>query len=101
VLSVAAHKKFTQKGKDLYTNIDIDIFDALLGTKVDVEHFDNNITITVPPLTQSEDVIRVKGKGMQLNNGTSGNLYIKLNYQMPKKLTDEQKQLLEKIRNNT
>ena len=38
---------------------------------------------------------------MQLNNGTSGNLYIKLNYQMPKKLTDEQKQLLEKIRNNT
>ena len=100
VLSVAAHKKFTQKGKDLYTNIDIDIFDALLGTKVDIEHFDNNITITVPPLTQPEDVIRVKGKGMQLNNGTSGNLYIKLNYQIPKKLTDEQKQLLEKIRKN-
>jgi DnaJ-class molecular chaperone len=98
VLTVAADKSFTQKGKDLYTNVDIDIFDALLGTKIEVEHFENAITVTVPPLTQQDDVIRVKGKGMQLNDGTSGNLYIKLNYQMPKQLTDEQKELLEKIR---
>jgi len=99
VLTVSAHKNFTQKGKDLYTNVDIDIFDALLGTKIEVEHFENPITVTVPPLTQQDDVIRVKGKGMHLNNGTTGNLYIKLNYQIPKQLTDEQKELLEKVRN--
>ena len=79
VLTVAADKSFTQKGKDLYTNVDIDIFDALLGTKIEVEHFENAITVTAP-LIQQDDVIRVKGKGMQLNDGTSGNLYIKLNY---------------------
>mgnify|MGYP006234164183 CR=1 FL=1 len=67
VLSISAHKNFTKKQNDLYTNLDVNIFDALLGTKVDVKHFDTVITVTVPPLTQSEDVIRVKGKGMVLN----------------------------------
>ena len=101
VLSIAGHRNFTKKGNDLYTNLDIDIFDALLGAKVEVKHFDNKITITVPPLTQSEDVIRIKGKGMQLNNGTQGNLYIKLNYKMPKQLTEEQKELIKQIKDKS
>ena len=100
VLSIAGHKNFTKKGNDLYTNLDIDVFDALLGTKVDVQHFNTVIAVMVPPLTQPEDVIRVKGKGMQLNNGTHGNLYIKLNYRIPKDLTDEQKELIKKIKDN-
>ena len=98
VLSIAGHKNFTKKGNDLYTNLDIDIFDALLGTKVEVQHFNTAITVTVPPLTQPEDVIRVKGKGMQLNNNTKGNLYIKLNYRIPKELTDQQKELIKQIK---
>ena len=98
VLSIAAHKNFTKKGNDLYTNLDVDVFDALLGTKIDVKHFENTITVTVPPLTQQDDVIRVKGKGMVLNNGTQGNLYIKLNYKMPTRLTEEQKELIKQIK---
>jgi curved DNA-binding protein len=98
ILSIAAHKNFTKKGNDLYTNLDVDVFDALLGTKVDVKHFENTITVTVPPLTQQDDVIRVKGKGMVLNKGSQGNLYIKLNYKMPTKLTDEQKELIKQIK---
>lgn len=98
ILSIAAHKNFTKKGNDLYTNLDVDVFDALLGIKVDVKHFGNTITGTVPPLTQQDDVIRVKGKGMVLNNGSQGNLYIKLNYKMPTKLTEEQKELIKQIK---
>ncbi len=97
VLTVAGHKNFTKKGKDLFTNLDVNVFDALLGTTVDVQHFENKISVKVPPLTQQDDVIRVKGKGMALNNGTQGNLYIKLNYKMPKQLTDEQKDLIKQI----
>ena len=100
VLSIAGHKNFTKKGNDLYTNLDIDVFDALLGTKVDVQHYNTVIAVMVPALTQPEDVIRVKGKGMQLNNGTHGKLYIKLNYRIPKDLTDEQKELIKKIKDN-
>ena len=74
------------------------MFDALLGIKVDVKHFGNTITVTVPPLTQQDDVIRVKGKGMVLNNGSQGNLYIKLNHKMPTKLTEEQKELIKQIK---
>ena len=98
VLNVNAHKNFTKRGNDLLTNLDVDVFDALLGTKIDVKHFENTITVTVPSLTQQDDVVRVKGKGMALNNGTHGDLYIKLNYKMPKELTEEQKQLIKQIK---
>ena len=98
VLSIAAHKHFTKQGSDLFVNLDVDVFDALLGTKIEVDHFDNLISVTVPPLTQPDDVVRVKGKGMVLNNGTRGNLYIKLSYKMPKQLTDEQKELIKQIK---
>ena len=101
VLSIAAHKHFTKQGSDLFVNLDVDIFDALLGTKIEVDHFDNLISVTVPPLTQPDDVVRVKGKGMVLNNGTRGNLYIKLSYKMPKQLTDEQKELIKQIKDKT
>jgi len=98
VLSINAHKNFTKKGNNLLTNLDVNVFDALLGTKVDLQHFDNIIAVTIPPLTQQDDIVRVKGKGMVLNNGTHGDLYIKLNYKMPKKLTDEQKELIKQIK---
>ena len=101
VLSIAAHKHFTKQGSDLFVNLDVDVFDALLGTKIEVDHFDNLISVTVPPLTQPDDVVRVKGKGMVLNNGTRGNLYIKLSYKMPKQLTDEQKELIKQIKDKT
>ena len=101
VLSIAAHKHFTKQGSDLFVNLDVDVFDALLGTKIEVDHFDNPISVTVPPLTQPDDVVRVKGKGMVLNNGTRGNLYIKLSYKMPKQLTDEQKELIKQIKDKT
>ena len=96
VLSVAAHKNFTKRGNDLLTNLDVDVFDALLGTKIDVKHFDNVISVKVPPLTQQDDIIRIKGKGMVTNSGNHGDLYLKLNYRMPKQLTDEQKELIKR-----
>ena len=98
VLTIAGHKNFTKRGNDLLTNLDVDIFDALLGTKIEVKHFNNTLTVTIPPLTQPDDVIRIKGKGMVLNNGTHGDLYIKLNYKMPKELTEEQRELIKKIK---
>ena len=48
VLNVNAHKNFTKRGNDLFVNLDVDVFDALLGTKIDVKHFENTITVTVP-----------------------------------------------------
>ena len=42
---LAAHKNFTKKGNDLYTNLDVDVFDALLEPKIDVKHFENTIQL--------------------------------------------------------
>ena len=98
VLNISGHKNFTKRGNDLLTNLDIDVFDALLGAKIEVKHFDNTLTVTIPALTQPDDVVRIKGKGMVLNNGVHGDLFIKLNYKMPKELTDKQRELIKQIK---
>ena len=98
VLSLYPHPNYTKKGYDLYTTIDVDVFDALLGVEVVINHFAGKVKLKVPALTEPDSVIRLKGKGMPTASGSFGNLYIKLNYIVPTTLTDEQKSLLNKLK---
>ena len=101
VLSLYPHPNYTKKGYDLYTTIDTDIFDALSGSEVIVNHFAGKVKLKIPPLTEPDSVIRLKGKGMPASAGSFGNLYIKINYKLPSTLTDEQKELLNKLKGNS
>ena len=74
------------------------MFDALAGTEIIVNHFAGKVKVIVPPLTEPYSIIRLKGKGMPTTSGTFGNLYIKLNYSIPSTLTDEQKELISKLK---
>tara|TARA_B100001996_G_scaffold375641_1_gene355860 strand:- start:423 stop:1319 length:897 start_codon:yes stop_codon:yes gene_type:complete len=98
VLSLYPHPNYTKKGYDLYTTIDIDVFDALTGTELIVNHFAGKVKLKVPALTEPDSIIRLKGKGMPTATGEFGNLYIKLNYKLPTTLTDKQKEFLDKIK---
>ena len=98
VLSLYPHPNYTKKGYDLYTTVDVDVFDALSGTEIIINHFAGKVKVIVPALTEPDSVIRLKGKGMPTTTGAFGNLYIKLNYSIPSTLTDEQKELISKLK---
>jgi DnaJ-class molecular chaperone len=100
ILSLYPHPNYTKKGYDLYTTVDVDVFDALAGTEIIINHFAGKVKVMVPPLTEPDSIVRLKGKGMQTTAGSFGNLYIKLNYSIPKILTDEQKELISKLKGN-
>lgn len=83
---------------DLYYELDINVIDIMKGIKIEVQLFkDENIVIRVPELSDINSLLRLKGKGFTLlgNSQERGDLYVKLNPVMPKKLNKKAKEALE------
>ena len=85
---------FKRKGNNAYVDLDINIAQALLGSKVRVRTpSGKKVTVKIPSGTDPEKVLRVSGMGYQSMAGT-GDLFIRLHLTMPKNLTDEQKEAI-------
>ena len=83
---------FKRKGNDAYVDLNINIAQAMLGSKIRVRTpSGKHVTVRVPAGTDPERTLRVSGMGYGSMAGT-GNLYIRLHVTIPKTLTDEQKE---------
>lgn len=103
VIEVAADPRFERKGDDLYTEVKIDLFTAVLGGEVTVPTLSGNVVLSIPPGTQPAQTFRLSGKGMpHLRNPDSyGDLYVKIGVQLPRNLTPQQKELFLQLRRLT
>ena len=99
-LVVASDPRFELSGRNLVTTIALPVWDAALGAKVDVPTMDGPVTMTIPPGTSSGSKLRLKGKGMppRKPSESEGDLLVKIMVQVPKDLTDAQRDLFEKLR---
>ena len=100
IVQVLPHEKFKREGDDLYLSITIDLYTAVLGGKVKISTFKGDINVTIPPGTQPNKKLRLKGFGMPKYNqpGRYGDLYITVNVEIPTDLTEEEKELFKKLR---
>lgn len=94
------HPKFERKENDLYVNLKIDLFDAVLGAHHEVDTFKGKVKINIPKGTESGKLLRLKGMGMPLYNhaGAFGDLYVKVKVEMPKNLSQEETELFKKLK---
>ena len=92
---VLPHAKYKRAGDDLLIEVSITAVEAIVGTKILFHHIDDTqIKCTVPPGTQPEQVLRLKGKGMpnpEVPN-MRGDLLVQLHVTIPTDLTNEQKE---------
>ena len=96
VISVKPHKMFKRKGSDLQLEIPISFEQAALGAEIIVPTLEEKIKYKVPAGTQPGTKFRIKGKGVpNVRNGRKGDLYIKVNLEVPTKLNAEQKKAVE------
>ena len=94
-VSVNKNANFERKGDDIHTQIEVDIFTALLGGKVQVKTLDGTLSLSIPAGTQPEQIIRLSGRGMpKLRSSEKGNLLVKIKVKIPKNLNKKQKKLL-------
>ena len=93
------HEEFTRDGSNIMYELFINIADASLGTKTEVPTLDGRARITIPPGTQSGKIFRLKDKGLPgLQSYQRGDQLIHVNVWIPKKFNDEERRLLEKLR---
>lgn len=97
-IRIKPHPYFERRGADLYYDLNIGFPQAALGTEVRVPTLDGDIMVNIKPGTQPGELLRIKGKGMpRLNGYGRGNLMIRVNVEIPTKLTARQRELLEEL----
>jgi molecular chaperone DnaJ len=92
---VEPHETFRREGEHLYSQIEIGLAQAALGTEMDVETIDGTETVRIEKGTQAGDMITLKEKGVpHLRRQGRGNHYIELRVVTPQRLTQKQEELL-------
>lgn len=96
-INIKEDKKFTLKGYDLYTNLLLTPWEASLGTKIEIQTIDEKTKIFIPQGIQSGETIKIPQKGYKKGNGQRGDLIAEVKIMVPKKLSDEEKSIFEKL----
>ena len=94
---VAAHEVFGRSGNNLLVTVPISYAEATLGTKVSVPTMNGSVTLKVPSGTPSGKTFRVRGKGVQPPKGKPGDLLAKVEIAVPKRLSKDEKKLVEQL----
>ena len=98
VVNVQKHEIFTREGYDVYIEMPIRFTQAALGDKLEVPTLDGKVSYNLPEGTQTGTVFRLREKGIpKLRSNSRGDQYVKVRIDTPKKLNDEQKELLRKF----
>ena len=97
--NIADDPVFRRKDNDLYTDVNIDLYTAVLGGEVTVNTLDGQVKLKVRPGTQNDAKARLKGKGFPVykQDGTYGDLIVTYHVTIPTTLTDKQKDLFRQL----
>jgi len=94
-----SHEFLSREGMNVVFELYLNFADAALGTSFEVPTLTGKVKIKVPPGTQAGKMFRLKGKGLpSVQSYGTGDQLIHVNIWTPKKVTDEERALLEKMR---
>lgn len=98
--SIENNTKFKREGSNLYANVDLDLYTALLGGDVLVDTFDGKVKLKVAPETRAGTNVKLKGKGFPVykKDDQFGDLIITYGVNLPANLTHEEKELFSKLK---
>lgn len=98
-IEISPDPLFNRLDDDLYVELPVDLYTAVLGGEATVPTFRGKIKLKIPPETQSGRTFRIKGQGMPrlTQPDERGELYVKVMIQIPENLTDEEFALFEEL----
>ncbi|NJO02210.1 MAG: J domain-containing protein [Bacteroidia bacterium] len=101
-IRILPHAFMERKGDDLYMDLPIDVFTAVLGGKASARSLNGDIQLNIPAGTESHKTLRLKGKGMPryAKSDEFGDLYVRIRIKIPKDLTEAQREDWEKLKNS-
>lgn len=99
-INLTPHPRFTREGNDLYTEVPVDLYTAILGGKIEVDTLRGRMSFALPAGSQPGKKMKLKGLGMPdfKKPEAFGDLYVTLRVQVPTHLSSKEKALFEQLR---
>jgi molecular chaperone DnaJ len=95
---ISPHKLFTRQGKQIQSQVGVNVAQAALGDEIEIETIDGSIAFTLPGGTQSGQQFRLRGKGVpDMRGGDRGDQILTVHVLTPKGLSEEQRALFEQL----
>ncbi len=98
-INVKPSNRFKLEGYDILTDLYLTPWEAALGKRVNIDSIDDTISLYVPPGIQSGEKVRIPQKGYKDGLGSRGDLVAEIKTVVPKKLTEDERELFEKLKN--
>jgi molecular chaperone DnaJ len=99
VVHAAPDPRYQRCGADLWRTESIQIADAVLGARLRVPTLDGDVQIKVPPGTQPNEILRLRGKGLpRFDRKGKGDINVRIQLQVPEAITPEERKLFERLR---
>ncbi len=97
--NILNNTSFKRGGKNLYTNVDLDLYTAMLGGDITIDTLNGKVKLKIKPETQNDTKVKLKGKGFPIykNEGKFGDLYITYNIKTPTNLNQKEKDLFNEL----
>jgi curved DNA-binding protein len=96
-VEIEPHPVYRLNGRDLTMDLSIAPWEAVLGAEVQLRTLAGEVTLKVPPGTQSGQKLRLRGKGMHNPKGAQGDLYAVVSIVVPKHPTGRERELYEEL----
>ncbi len=90
---------FKKEGKDLLTELNIKLTDAVLGAEYKLKTLDGEIELIIPEGAEFGQILRIRGKGIPISHDRRGDLLVKLNIKIPHRLSSLARDDFEELRN--
>ena len=97
LIKVSDHPYFRRTGRNLELDLPVTIAEAVLGAKVDIPTASGTVTLSIPPGSSSGRRLRLKGQGVKHSDGSSGDLYVIVQIELPKDPDEESRKLIEQF----
>jgi curved DNA-binding protein len=96
-LAYQNHPFYDIESFDLYRELDVAPWEAVLGAKVPMDTLDGNVRLTIPAGAQNGLKLRLAKRGLYRSDGSRGDLYAVVNVEIPEQLTAKERELWEKL----
>jgi len=97
-LHVEKHPIFRKEGNNLLMDLNIKLTEALLGSETKVKTLDGDLILKIPEGVSHGEILRVRGKGAPTGRHSRGDIMIKINIQIPTKLSKTAKKIVEELK---
>ena len=97
--NISNHSKFKRDGDNLHTGVNLPLYTAVLGGELTIDTLGGKLKLKVPPETQNNTKVKLKGKGFPVykKEGHYGDLYLTYQIQIPTHLTEKEKSLFNEL----